>query len=310
MTCTGARINAIMDYASKRANSDGIIGGFPNFEEGVEGNVPIYMAHFILSGAAEYRGDIPGDEIGNPDPRNVPDMFRAANRYALNHGYAAGIPNLHRNGEANVYGMILFKPGMAEIQDVKVSDLTNLIPNDIGSSFRTVFRYKNEKNMPFGAAFPNFEQRAADDGLVYGVVFLKNEAIKTEMVNSTILGMANYLNHFCPHDDDVLIPPHNFIGRSPKIPIQWGFFVDVEVWGDEFKVNVYYLTLNIGNESIHFADGNQIVIKHEVDPVGVQLKKYKLVFTRFDDTRTVQVRGEYRSIGHSEKFGYKTIYSW
>lgn len=194
MSCPGARINATMDYAGTH---EGIIGGFPNFEQGLEEGQLVYGTHFITSEATEWRGNVQGDEIGNPDRKDVPAMFRAANRYALKQGYAAGIPTLHRRGDVNVYGIILFKPGTAEIQSIKVSDLTELIPGDDGSRFRAVFRYMRNNNMPYAAAFPNFEEGIEDGNHVYGVVFLKPEAVQTHIIPASVLNLPTYEPSFC-----------------------------------------------------------------------------------------------------------------
>ncbi|MCF7618677.1 hypothetical protein L3137_15575 [Bacillus sonorensis] len=198
MSCPGARINATMDYAGTH---EGIIGGFPNFEQGLEEGQLVYGTHFITSEATEWRGNVQGDEIGNPDRKDVPTMFRAANRYALKQGYAAGIPTLHRRGDVNVYGIILFRPGTAEIRSIKVSDLTELIPGDEGSRFRAVFRYMRNNNMPYAAAFPNFEEGIEDDNHVYGVVFLKPEAVQTHIIQASVLNLPRYEESFCLTDE-------------------------------------------------------------------------------------------------------------
>ncbi|SFL30533.1 hypothetical protein SAMN04488573_1021283 [Bacillus sp. 5mfcol3.1] len=194
MRCAGALINAMMDYSG---TIEGMMGCFPNFEEGIEENQQVFMVHLIKSGMAEYSGQIPGDEIGNPDRTDVPAMFRAANRYAQRHGYIAGIPNLHHDGGANVYGMIFFKEGTVDIQDVKVSDLKEYVPGDDGSRFRAVFRYKNAKEMPYSAAFPNFEEQNHNGNHVFGVVFLKNEVVEARMIPSSVINLPTYEQRFC-----------------------------------------------------------------------------------------------------------------
>lgn len=272
MRCAGALINAFMDYSG---SVEGVMGCFPNFEEGIEENQQVFMVHLIKSGMAEYSGKISGDEIGNPDRKDVPAMFRAANRYAQKHGYIAGIPNLHHDGNANVYGMIFFKEGTADIQDVKVSDLKEYIPGDDGSRFRAIFRYKNAKEMSYSAAFPNFEEQIHDGNHVFGVVFLKSEVVETRIIPSSMINLPTYEPRFCT--DKTVAVKQAIQNKLIKI-----------AKGNESSVNVEELEINGTHVRAYIKVQHKHVIEGNVGPIKTSTTAYSLTTHTTLDTDVLQ----------------------
>ncbi|PKM95429.1 MAG: hypothetical protein CVU84_05005 [Firmicutes bacterium HGW-Firmicutes-1] len=111
--------------------------------------------------------------------------FRAINDYAARNGYAAGFPNFHQAnyGDGVVFGTILLKNEFVEKRDVTAAELGN--PPDFSSRYRAVNDYAIMNG--FATGFPNFHQADYGNGLVYGVILLKHEALEWKDVLVTEL---------------------------------------------------------------------------------------------------------------------------
>ncbi|WP_179958038.1 M12 family metallopeptidase [Bacillus sp. AR18-7] len=118
------------------------------------------------------------------------ERFRAVNDYAGKNGFGAAFPNFHQanyqDGRGVVYGVVFIKPEVIEQRDVPASELGN--PENNEARFRAINDYAGKNG--FGAAFPNFHQANYQDGrgVVYGVVFIKPEAVEQRDVPISELG--------------------------------------------------------------------------------------------------------------------------
>ena len=112
-TTTEARFRAIHRWA----DNHGYVSGVPTFQQANFGGGTVYGAYLLKPGTAIVR-DISASELGNP--ANMEDRFRAINRWASDHGYAAGFPNFEQAdyGQGTVYGAVLVRAGNADHVDV------------------------------------------------------------------------------------------------------------------------------------------------------------------------------------------------
>ncbi|MGF9944619.1 hypothetical protein ABEX44_15350 [Priestia megaterium] len=200
-----ARINATMDYVNHNLQNQGFAGGTPNFHQARRADGELVHGTVMFKRDAVDARDANKSDFGNIDLRDVGAMMRAADSYAGKNGYAAGIPTFHRG--PNVYGVVLFKTGTAEVKDVLAKDLGN--PGDIGSRFRAVNSYAGR--LGYAAAFPNFHQaRRADGELVYGVVFIKPGNAEVRDVVASTLDLPRYESVFCGPGPGPTPPPKQF----------------------------------------------------------------------------------------------------
>lgn len=226
--CESARINATMDYVYHNFKDQGFNGGMPNFHQAIK-NGELVHGTVIFRGDSVVGGDISKAEFGNIDRKDVGEMMRAANNIAIRKNYAAGIPTFHIGPD--VYGMVWFKPGTAEIKDVLASDLGN--PPDIGSRFRAVNDYA--LNHGYAAAFPNFHQALKDGQLVYGVVFINRGSAEIRDVSANALNLPKYIKDFgCDATQPEFVTITKTIASFdyPHTPINWRkyrIYLEVEV---------------------------------------------------------------------------------
>ena len=116
-TNVGEMMRAAANYASKKGYGG---AGLPTFHKGPND----YGVILFKRGTAEVR-DVLAKDLGNPG--DTGSLFRAVANYASRTGYGgAGFPNFHQrrreDGEL-VYGVILIKPGNADVRDVVARDL-------------------------------------------------------------------------------------------------------------------------------------------------------------------------------------------
>ncbi|MHC8667902.1 hypothetical protein ACYX6U_08965 [Bacillus cereus] len=112
-------VGAMMRAASSYAGAKGYAAGIPTFHLGPN----VYGIVLFKPGTAE-TVDVTADELGNP--RDIGERFRAVSSYAGQRGYAAAFPNFHQRRREDgvlVYGVVLIKPGNAEVRDVLAKDL-------------------------------------------------------------------------------------------------------------------------------------------------------------------------------------------
>ena len=110
-----AMFRAANDYAGRQ----GYPAAYPNFHQADYGNGVVYGTILIKQGITEWR-DVPRDELGVYHIEDVPGMMRAANDYAVHHGFPAGFPTFHQadHGQGVVCGIVLFKPGTTTWRDI------------------------------------------------------------------------------------------------------------------------------------------------------------------------------------------------
>jgi hypothetical protein len=168
----GARFRATYEYA----DDNGFVGGFPNFHQEDRGGGVVYGTILLNQVVADWDGEVPASELGNPPPGDIGARFRATHDYATDHGFVGGFPNFHQDdfGEGMVYGTILLYQGAAEWRDVPASELGNPPPDDIGARFRATYDYAIENG--FIAGFPNFYQTDHGNGVVYGTILIRRAA--------------------------------------------------------------------------------------------------------------------------------------
>ena len=107
------------------ANSIGFAAGLPTFHHIVRDGVEYRGVFFFNGNAVEFR-DVPACELGFPNRDDVGQMFRAANDYSVRAGFVGAYPTFHYRDAPDgntYYGIILFRPGMAEWRDVNIADL-------------------------------------------------------------------------------------------------------------------------------------------------------------------------------------------
>jgi len=102
--------------------------------------------------------------------------LRQANRYALAHGYAAGLLNFEEGLDGHglvINGVNLFKPGpYIEFRDIFRDDLRG-VPAlaDAQATWRAIHEYAQASG--YFTGFPTFEQGDHGQGVVYGAMLLK-----------------------------------------------------------------------------------------------------------------------------------------
>lgn len=173
MSNIGVRFRQVNDYAGVH----GFMGGFPNFHQADYECGVVYGTFLIRPGQTEWR-DIPADALGNPPGDDVGARFRATADYATQNGFVGGYPNFHQAnyGQGTVYGTFLFRSDVAEWRDVAASELGNPPGDDIDARFRATNDYAVRQG--FAAGFPNFHQADYGQGIVYGTVLLRHEAVE------------------------------------------------------------------------------------------------------------------------------------
>ncbi len=155
--------------ANDYAGWHGFATAWPNFHQADYGDGMVYGTFLMPSAYVDWR-DVPRTEYGVLNREDVPAMFRAANDYAVAHGYAAGMPNFHQAdyGQGLVYGTFLVKPGVTEFRDVPAVELGLFDRTQVPAMFRAASDYAARKG--FAAAFPTFHEANYGNGLVFGLV--------------------------------------------------------------------------------------------------------------------------------------------
>lgn len=119
-------VPAMFRGANDYAVANGYAAGLPNFHQADYGNGVVYGTFLVKQGKTDWR-DVPAAELGVWDRTDAPRMMRAANDYAVAHGYAAAFPTFHEADYGNglVFGLVLFKPGTVSWQDVPADLLSH-----------------------------------------------------------------------------------------------------------------------------------------------------------------------------------------
>jgi hypothetical protein len=127
--------------------------------------------------------------LGNPPGDDVGARFRATSDYATRNGFVGGFPNFHQAnyGRGLVYGTFLFSADAAEWRDVPAAELGYPPGNDVGARFRATNDYANRHG--FAGGFPNFYQADYGQGLVYGTLLIRHEAVEWRDVLADALGI-------------------------------------------------------------------------------------------------------------------------
>lgn len=114
----------MMRLANDYAVSHGYKAGMPTFHQASYNGVVVKGIAFFRHEAVEFR-DVPACELGYPNLDDVGQMMRGANDYADRQGFSAAFPTFHtaNYGSGVVYGVMLFKPGTTDWQDVRYADL-------------------------------------------------------------------------------------------------------------------------------------------------------------------------------------------
>jgi hypothetical protein len=106
----------------------GFVHGWPNFEEANyrDGRGIVYGVHLLRRDEQVDFRDVLKTELAAPDLSNVEGCWRAVHRWAINHGYATGIPTFEQgdDGRGPVYGTVLLKQGPhIQWQDLVLNEL-------------------------------------------------------------------------------------------------------------------------------------------------------------------------------------------
>lgn len=112
------------DYARRT----GFAHGFPNFQEANYGRGLVYGTFLMAPGTCEWRDVMARDlGLGEDDParKSIDDWIRGASRYALDNGYAAGLPNGNylKYPDGWRCGVMLVPHGIAEHVDIRGREL-------------------------------------------------------------------------------------------------------------------------------------------------------------------------------------------
>jgi Repeat of unknown function (DUF346) len=146
--------------------------GWPNFHEADYGDGLVYGTFLLPDSTVDFR-DVPRDDYGIYHVEDVAGMFRAANDYAAQHGYAAGLPDFHQAdyGAGVVYGTFLIKPGMIDFRDVPAAVLGLWDRTQVPAMMRAANDYAVHAG--YAAAFPTFHEADYGSGLVFGLILFR-----------------------------------------------------------------------------------------------------------------------------------------
>lgn len=185
------RFRATNDYAG----TNGFGGGFPNFHQADYGKGVVHGTLLLKREALEWR-DV---KIEDLDASSTESRFRSTYDYAVKEKFVGGFPNFHQADYGNgvVFGTILLKPEFAEWRDVKMSDLADTSSNE--ARIRSTHDYARENG--FATGLPNFHQADYGDGVVFGTILIKQEAVEWRDVYWNILNM-----HLTYSFDDAITP--------------------------------------------------------------------------------------------------------
>jgi hypothetical protein len=123
----------------------------------------------------EFR-DVRNDELNSFTIDDIPECFRAVNRWAHEHGYAAAMPTFNRESTAgeNLHTLLVFKdPSTLSHRHVQA---TGHGVNDVRGHFRAVAEYAATQH-PQAAAFPSFEDTPSEDDVLFGAYLLSGHLI-------------------------------------------------------------------------------------------------------------------------------------
>jgi hypothetical protein len=161
------RFREAHDYAGWH----GFTTGFPNFHQADYGDGTVCGTFLVPGSTADFR-DVPRVDYGVFHIEDVPAMFRAANDYAVNNGYAAGLPDFHQADYGNgvVYGTFLLKQGTIDFLDVPAAELGLWDRTQAPAMMRAASDYAARNG--YAAAFPTFHEANYGQGLVFGLILL------------------------------------------------------------------------------------------------------------------------------------------
>ena len=170
-------------------STDSINEGVENVIEWFKNNVTTVQGNQITREMIEGIYKEKGIDVGTRHLRikiteqtiDLESRYRAINDYAIRNNYVAGFPNFHQAnyGDGVVFGTILLKDEVAETRDVPAVELGN--PPDFTSRYRAVNDYARSNG--FATGFPNFHQADYGNGVVYGTILLKHDAIEVRDVS-------------------------------------------------------------------------------------------------------------------------------
>jgi hypothetical protein len=160
--------------------------GWPNFHQADYGNGTVYGTHLLPATTVDVR-DVPRSTYGVPSRDDVPAMFRAADVYATQNGYAAGVPSFHQAdyGAGMVYGTYLVKPGKVDFRDVPATTLGVSDRRDVPAMMRAAANYAS--NNGYAAAFPTFHEANYGQGKVFGLKLFRQGNVAWRDVPADLL---------------------------------------------------------------------------------------------------------------------------
>jgi hypothetical protein len=162
--------------AHRYALREGFAHGWPNFEQAVYPDRGWVAGTFLVNGVDH--ADVPRHDLGQPQPAlsDIQACWRGAHRWAVSHGYVAGVPTFEQadHGQGVVYGVSLLGAATpAQVRDVPRSELYHRPTFDQPEAVvRSANRWALQHG--FSAGIPTFEAIDHGDGLgpLYGVVML------------------------------------------------------------------------------------------------------------------------------------------
>ncbi len=158
----------------------GFASGYSTLEEGwVENTYLEYQAVLIPFNHC-YHSSVPAEELGNPPFGNIEYMFRAAHRYAQQHGYPTGFPAFEQGRDETgkvIFGTTLLHDSVVEIRSVPAEDLGSPNFGDVKRMVIAAHRYaRSVGDGAFVSGFPLFEQGIEAGRLHYGTALIKQTA--------------------------------------------------------------------------------------------------------------------------------------
>jgi hypothetical protein len=135
------------------ASAEGFIGGFPTFDETVQGRNHLSGTVFLRPTCAEWQ-DVPLADLGGVTLDDFPGRVRASNVWAVQHGYIGGFPTFfHADyGSGIVCGTVLIRSTGAEFRNIPSLELGVASFDDTEEVFRATQNYASRNG--FVGGFP------------------------------------------------------------------------------------------------------------------------------------------------------------
>ena len=158
------RFRKMNDWGSNR----GYISCYPNFHQGHSSSGDVLGA-VCLKGSGITSQSLYAVDLGSPQSPDA--RFRAVADWASKNGSATGYPNFHQldRGKGLFYGAILLQSEAVDRQDIPAQELG--FPSSSEERFRAINNWAARRGYVGG--FPNFNQADYGQGVVFGVVLIK-----------------------------------------------------------------------------------------------------------------------------------------